>query len=144
MSSEPRVLPGCSVLPPMESPGERPGRREPTETARRAPKGKRAAGRFGVLNAFVDFTMGGLRRNEIAVWLVLWRDTRNGIARTAQADIGRRARIARRTVVRAIQRLREGGLLTVVRQGGINRGPSEYRVRPLGTDRATCATATAP
>ena len=101
--------------------GEKPG----------GPKFKATGDRFGTINAFVDFTLGSLTRNEAAVWLVLWRDTKNETARTAQADIARRAGIGRRTVVRIVAKLERKGLLQTVHQGGLNRGMSVYRVLPL-------------
>lgn len=92
-------------------------------------KQERSSGnRFAVLNDFVDFSMAGLLPTDALVWLVLYRDTKVGVARTAQSDIARRAGIGRRTVVRAVERLQKHGLLTVVRHGGLNRGPSTYRV----------------
>ncbi len=122
----PPRLPGCSVLPPMNP---RPS------TANNSPKDKpkkRATGdRFATINSFVDFTLGSLTRNEMAVWLVLWRDTKDGTARTSQTDIARRAGIGRRTVVRIIDKLASKGLLRVVHRGGLNRGMNVYRVLPL-------------
>ena len=97
------------------------------------PKGK-AKGRFALLNAFVDFSMGNLARAEIIVWLILYRDSKEGIARTAQADIARRGKIDRRTVGRALQRLQTKGLLKIVHHGGFRRGVSLYRVRELALD----------
>jgi DNA-binding MarR family transcriptional regulator len=96
-------------------------------------KGKSTAGeRFKVLNAFADFTLAGLDRAEIAVWLVLWRDTKpDGLARTSQADLARRAGVTDRTVRRAITSLLDAGLLRVVHRGGLRRGVSVYRVLPL-------------
>jgi hypothetical protein len=91
-----------------------------------------AADRFGVLNAFTDFTMGELSRAEIATWLILYRDTRDGKAKTSQIDIARRAGIDARSVRRAIEGLRRRGLLLIVRRGGLRQGPSTYRVHPLG------------
>ena len=86
-------LAGCAVLPPLESDTE------PdigTLSKAKGPGNRhQAAERFAVLNAFVDFALKGLTRNEIAVWLVLYRDTRNGVVKTSQADIARRAPIAR-------------------------------------------------
>jgi DNA-binding MarR family transcriptional regulator len=87
-----------------------------------------------VLNAFVDGSMAGLSRSETAVWLVLYRDCRDGTARTGMADIARRAGCDKRTVVRAVHRLERYGLVQVVRRGGLGRGPSVYRVR--GVPRA--------
>jgi predicted DNA-binding transcriptional regulator len=134
----PPILPGCSVLPPLQPRPPRPIRDNTDDTegnGERTRKGsakRTAAGqRFKVVNTFVDFTLRTLRRNEIAVWLILWRDTRDGIARTAQADIARRAGITDRTVRRSIGKLERSGLVQVVRRGGINSGASTYRVRPL-------------
>lgn len=116
-------LNGCEVLPPVD-PVPRPNRGER--------KGKRfgqSAGRFQLLNAFVDFTMKGLSRNEIAVWLALFRDSKQGIARTSQADIARRMGMSDRTVRRAIRQLEKQDLLFVVYRGRLGCGPSSYRVR---------------
>ena len=93
------------------------------------PKRRRAtADRFATLNAFVDLSLRDLRRPDIAVWLILYRDTRNGTARTGQSDIARRAGISERTVRRSIGRLRAAGLLRVIRRGGPTAGPSIYAV----------------
>ena len=124
------VLTGCSTLPPMEPPRPRQG----TSTSKGTEKPKRTAGagdRFATINAFVDFTLGELTRNETAVWLVLWRDTKDGTARTAQTDIARRAGINRRTVIRILGKLESTGLLRIVHRGGFNRGMNVYRVLPL-------------
>lgn len=124
------VLTGCSVLPPLDRPPQL-GKRV---TQDRAPKPKPAAhgDRFTTINNFVDFTLAGLTGNEAAVWLVLWRDTKDGTARTAQSDIARRAGIGRRTVIRVVGRLEAKGLLARVHRGGLNRGMNVYRVVPLG------------
>ena len=55
---------------------------------------KRQSGlRFEVLNAFVDGGMPGLSRGELAVWLILYRDTKpDGTARTSLDDLARRGR----------------------------------------------------
>ena len=96
---------------------------------RSKPKRRRAtADRFATLNAFVDLSLRELRRPEIAVWLILYRDTRNGTARTGQSDIARRAGISERTVRRSIGRLKGAGLLRIVKRGGPNAGPSTYAV----------------
>ena len=118
------------MLPPMDSLGETP-RRRPGK-ARQA-KGKSAGrDRFKVINSFADFALAGLDRAEIAVWLLLWRDTKpDGLARTSQADLARRAGCSDRNVRYALRALCRAGLLTVVHQGGLNRGLSVYRVHPL-------------
>ena len=76
----------------------------------------------------VDTAAAKLSRSEILVWMILYRDTRNDISSTSQVDIARRAGISTRTVCRAINRLRKRGLLIMIYQGGLNRGPSKYKV----------------
>jgi hypothetical protein len=132
---EPRIIPVGGELPPMEQRPERSGK--PTPGKANEPKGKpgkRSAGeRFRTLNNFVDFTLAELSRAEIAVWLILYRDTRDGTARTGMADLARRAGCSRRQIVRAVQRLEKLELLKVVYRGGFRRGASRYRVNPLVT-----------
>jgi predicted DNA-binding transcriptional regulator len=99
------------------------------------PARRKTADRFAVLNAFIDFTMGTLTRNEIAVWLLLYRDTKDGTARTSQADLARRAGVSDRTVRNVLRQLARKRLLRVAHRGGIGRGPSRYRIRPLPPDR---------
>jgi hypothetical protein len=132
----PRIIPVGEELPPMDDDQPTPpdcrhrgGTKGRTGNPRRKP-----AGRFAVLNAFVDFSLAGLSRAEIAVWLVLYRDTRDGIARTSYDDLARRAGCNRRNVGRAIRRLERLGLLRIVHRGGFRRGVSRYRVRPLARE----------
>ena len=106
-----------------------------------APKGPRTAAnaktgeRFGTINAFLDATMASLRPCERAVWLLLWRDTKpSGIARASQADIARRAGASEYAVYLALRALVRRGLLIVVHRGGLNAGPSSYRVVALSRD----------
>jgi hypothetical protein len=128
---DPRIIPVGGELPPMEPCPERS--RKPTPGKASEPKGERSTrGRFQCINAFLDVTMAGLPPAERAVWLLLWRDTKpDGLARTSQSDLARRAGCNPRTVRRAIVALQLAGLLSVVRQGGLNRGLSVYRVHPL-------------
>jgi hypothetical protein len=131
MTAELRVLAVGEELPPLEpEPVRRP---RPAATAADRPKGKRSSqGRFECINAFLDVTMAGLDRAELAIWLLLWRDTKpDGLARTSQADLARRAGCNPRTVRRATAALQKAGLLTVVTQGGLPHRVSVYRVEPL-------------
>lgn len=94
----------------------------------------RQVSRFGVLNAFLDVTLRSLKPAAAAVWLLLFRDTKpEGLARTSQADLARRAGVNVRTVRRAISDLGRRGLLTVVRRGSLKSGLSIYRVQPLAS-----------
>jgi hypothetical protein len=75
--------------------------------------------------------MADLIRAELAVWLALYRDTkRDGTARASLADLARRAGIDRQTASRAVGRLARRKMLQILRPGGLNRGPSTYRVFP--------------
>lgn len=127
-NGRPRPIPVGDEPPPLQA-----ARHE--QPARDGGNAKGKAGeRFIVLNSFIDFTLADLSRAEIAVWLILYRDTRDGTARTAYDDIARRAGCNRRSVCRAVRRLEQLGLLKVVYRGGFRRGPSRYRVRPLSRD----------
>ncbi len=132
-SDGPPPLPGCTVLPPIPSGnGSQRQHQGHQRKAKGKTTGRKTGDRFAVLNAFVDFTLGGLTRNEIAAWLVLYRDTKpDGTARTSQADMARRAGTSDRTIRRALDGLKHRGLLKVTYRGGIGRGASVYRVRSL-------------
>ena len=132
----PRVL-RVGEGPPPRDDGTRAPRSRPHQGK---PKGKagggraRAGERFIVLNVFVDVALAELSRAEAAVWLVLFRDTRDGTARASYEDVARRAGLNRRNVGRAARRLERRGLVQVVHRGGLRQGASRYRVRGLPKD----------
>jgi len=132
MIGPPTILPVGGELPPMHD-AEPVGRTGPTRGKASKSKEKRSSrGRFQCINAFLDVTVAGLDRAELVVWLLLWRDTKpDGLARASQGDLARRAGCNPRTVRRALSGLQRAGLVVVVRQGGLNRGLSVYRVEPL-------------
>jgi hypothetical protein len=102
---------------------------------RRGVQAAKPDGRFAVLNGFVDAELRELTRAEVAVWLVLYRDTKpDGTARTGQTDLARRAGCDPRTVRRALAALESRGLIEVPTKGRLGAGPSRYRVRGTGTD----------
>jgi hypothetical protein len=107
-------------------------------TTTRAVAKPKVGNRFAVLNAFVDVTMQTLTRAEITVWMLLFRDTKqDGLARTAQTDLARRAGLNTRSVERAVRSLERCGLLKVVHRGGLRKGPSSCRISPLGNGLLT-------
>ena len=132
-NSKPPILEGCTTLPPMHqgngngSPCRHQG---DTLKAKGQPGHRNTADRFAVLNTFVDAGMVGLSKVEALTWLVLYRDTRNGTACTSEEGIAARIGCSKRAVAKAVGRLRGRGLLVQVFKGGINRGPSRYRVVP--------------
>lgn len=125
--SNPRIIPAGAVLPPMSDGRPMPEQAEGCDRK----SNRRHQGRFGVLNNFVDFTLRVLNRSDIAVWLVLYRDSRDGVARVSQSHIAERAGVHVSTIKRAIGRLKARELVAVVHQGGLNRGVSSYRVDSL-------------
>jgi hypothetical protein len=115
--------------PPAPSAPSNPGGRARSNVT---PAGRRAAGRFATINAFADFSLHSLGRAEIAVWMLLWRDTKpDGLARTSQADLARRAGCDLSTVKRAARKLVGAGLLETVSRGRFGGGPTTYRVRSI-------------
>ena len=136
--NKPRLAPaldGCAVLPPMND-GATTTSRPATvtnDTAESAanPSGRNSGDRWRRMNNFVDITAGTITRAELLCWLVLFRDERDGTARTSQADIARRSGLGERTVRHAIKQLERRGLLTVVYRGGIARGVSRYRLESV-------------
>jgi DNA-binding transcriptional ArsR family regulator len=120
------------------APAKRPKEKKPAAKRR---------GRFAVLNTFVDSSIRELTLSpdEAMVWAVLYRDSRDGYARTAQSDIARRINVSRRTVVRVVTKLESLGLVRVVYRGGMPRRVSKYKVRGApkrGKLQVTPATAT--
>lgn len=130
MSGGPDLMGTFKVLPPLFTDEEK-ARRNGNGSDKKAKQPKEHGARFHVLNDFVDVALSSIEKTDAAVWLVLYRDTRDGVARTSQADIARRAGMCRRTVVTCIQRLREAGLLAVEHQGGLTGGMSAYRVKGI-------------
>jgi hypothetical protein len=129
----PRIIPVGEEPPPMESPKPAPsdnGRKRPQGWDGGKAKGKTGQ-RFAQLNAFADYSLAGLTRAEIAVWLILFRDTREGSARTGVTDLARRCGCDRSTAFRALRVLERRGLLKIVHRGGLGKGPSRYRVLPV-------------
>jgi DNA-binding MarR family transcriptional regulator len=82
-----------------------------------------------MLNQFVDVTMVDLTPRQIKVWLTLYRDSKNGIAQTAQGYIAQRTGLRRPTVSEVIAELEARGLVRTIYAGGLNRGISRYEVR---------------
>jgi hypothetical protein len=127
----PRIIPVGEELPPMDDGPP------PKESHHNGRKGKPAdvkakvGERFGVLNAFVDVALADLTRAEIVVWLILYRDTRDGVVQISWDGLANRGGLNRRHVGRAIASLKDRGLIKLVRRGGVQRGSSRYRVQGL-------------
>ena len=103
--------------------------------SRGPPKASPSGDRWSCLNAFVDFSMAGLSRSEMAVWLLLFRDTQRetGLARTGETDLARRCGCTERSIRSAIRALERKNLLRQVKRGDLRSGPSVYKVLPPGS-----------
>ncbi len=143
MSSDNLAMRGFEVLPPMV--GEPANRNDrsagtdtrgvpnagvvsPTKTSTGSSATPKKQGRFEKLNSFVDVTLKNLTMAESKVWLILYRDERDGIVQTSQVSIAKRAGLSERSVTTAVRLLQKRGLLHVLYQGGLNRGTSRYRL----------------
>jgi DNA-binding transcriptional ArsR family regulator len=115
-------LAGCEVIRPT---GAAPKAERAVKTGRPAVVAKILA-----LNRFLDATARTLQPSAALVWLQLLRDERNGTARTAVTDLARRCGLSARTVKRRLAELKACGLVTVVRQGRRDVGPTAYRLSP--------------
>ena len=74
--------------------------------------------RFQVLNDFVDHGLADLSRSEIAVYMILFRDTRpTGLARTSLTELSRRGGMSERQATRALGMLIKRGAVHVIRRG---------------------------
>ena len=129
---------GVGMLPasaPVEKYEELPARSRSSKPHVRKPE---SVGRFKTMNEFVDFSARLVDTTAQAVWLVLFRETKpNGLASVSQGQIADCIGLTRRTVLRAVQHLEAKLLVTVVRRGKKNGGPSVYRVHctPKGNSR---------
>jgi hypothetical protein len=116
-------------------------RQRPAGKRDRGPRAGGSAARWRMLNSFVDFTLRGLRDAELKVWVVLFRESRDGVAFVSQRQLAERCGKSRTHVGKAVKALEEKGLLEVVERGhyvpddggGSARGkPSSYRLRAMG------------
>ena len=116
----------------LDTKGQRPRRREGTRPTGAPPSSTRSS----------MAPARNLTRAEIAVWLILYRDTREGTARTSYDELARRAGLNRRNVGRAVRRLeqrpgkdrvsgRQGkGSVTLLRPRGVRQRLTWGRGRP--------------
>jgi CRP-like cAMP-binding protein len=92
-------------------------------------------GRFKTLNNFVDHSARLVDPTAQSVWVVLYREVRpNGLACISFSQIAELIGRKRRTVIRAMKVLEKAKLVTVVKRGRLNEGPSTYQVHGTPSD----------
>jgi len=90
---------------------------------------------FETFNGFVDLGLRQLTRSQIAVYVILLRDTkRDGTVRTSFSDLATRGGISRRSAIQAVRSLVDCRVLEVVRRGGRGIGPTTYCIVPGGIE----------
>jgi hypothetical protein len=96
---------------------------------------------FKTLSEFVDNGVRSLNRSELAVFLILLRDTKpDGTARTALTDFMTRGGVSKRSASRAVQSLIRRGVVRVVRHG-VPGKPAVYTIFPSVVFKALNPTA---
>lgn len=86
------------------------------------------ASRWRTLNTFVDLIARHLSLVEIVVWMVLFRDCRDGTVKASQRNLASRSGASERSVVRAMRRLRDVRLVEVVKASKSKGEASLYRL----------------
>jgi hypothetical protein len=84
--------------------------------------------RWRTLNTFVDLVARHLSPVEIAVWMVLFRDCRDGTVKASQRNLASRSGASERSSVRAMRRLRDTWLVEVVKASKGKGEASIYRL----------------
>ena len=98
-------------------------------TAKPRKKNPQAAGRFQVMNDFADTSAKSVSTTAQAAWWILFRETKSsGLASVSFNQVADAIGLQRRAAIRAIQELETAGLLTVVKRGSLNVGPSTYQI----------------
>lgn len=96
--------------------------------------------RFATFNTFVDQIMRDLSPVEALVWVVMFRDSRDGQCKASSQDLARRTGRSLRAVKDAVQRLQRVGLVKAVTLSRHKGYASTYAVN---TQPHTCSGALA-
>lgn len=96
---------------------------------------------FSTLAGFADHGVQTLKRAELAVFLLLLRDTKpDGTARAGLTDLATRGGMSKRSAIRAVQTLIDRGVIRVVRPG-VRGKATLYTVFPVEVFRKLNPTA---
>lgn len=90
------------------------------------------------MNEFADFSAKRVSTTAQAAWWILFRETKpNGLASMSFSQIAEAIGKGRRMAIYAVKELEQAKLLTVVKRGSLNVGPSTYRIH--GTPKMSIA-----
>lgn len=81
-----------------------------------------------LFNRFVDEALIGLEHLTALLWLVLYREARNGIAEISHGQLAKIMNVSDRTICRHIDVLIANQLLRKLKTGGYGRGCNRYQL----------------
>lgn len=81
-----------------------------------------------LLNRFVDETLIGLEPLTALLWVVLYREARNGIAEISHGQLAKIMNVSARSICRHIDVLIANKLLRKLKTGGYGRGCNKYQL----------------
>jgi hypothetical protein len=103
-----------------------------SQWAQAAPIQSREPGRLEkkikLLNRFVDETLKGLEPFTALLWVVLYREARNGVAEISHGQLAEIMNVSDRTICRHIDVLIANKLLRKLKTGGYGRGCNKYQL----------------
>lgn len=81
-----------------------------------------------LINRFVDETLKGLEHSTALLWVVLYREARNGVAEISHGQLAKIMNVSDRTICRHIDVLIANKLLRKLKTGGYGRGCNKYQL----------------
>ena len=97
----------------------------------RLPTGRPSGRWWGVLAAYVGHGMRQVSAGATCVWLVLFRNSRDGVVTRSREQIAATTGYTPKHVGRLLRELVSAGFLRVERRGRKQSGPTRYRILPI-------------
>lgn len=93
-------------------------------------KGRKAAGRFGMLNNWVDYGQHYFSMSAGRVWLTIFRlaDGKNNTVKFGYRSLAEKAGVGRNTAQRAISAFEKAGILVCIFKSPKQGIPSQYKL----------------
>lgn len=89
----------------------------------------RAAGRFAVINAFVDMHLPKMQSTDAAVFTYLWRHAnKQNVIKISHNAIKEGVGKSRSTIIRSITRLEESKAVRCLKKGGTDHDQNTYKL----------------
>ena len=126
--------PACEESGGSQSAHEVPS--QPAQAPSQQGEPNRLEQKIKLLNRFVDETLIGLEPLTALLWVVLYREARNGVAEISHGQLAEIMGVSDRTICRHIEVLIANRLLRKLKTGGYGRGCNKYQlgIRSLPKD----------